>query len=239
MIPARKSPLFNAFFAGHARSRIHASFGAVVVHGLERTRALGRERPLLLVANHVSWWDPLVILHASQHLLEVDGHAMMNAANLRRLPFFGLVGAFGVDLASASDGAAALRYAAKLLDRPGRAAWIFAQGEERPANVRPLGFRPGAAAIRRVARRAAAVPVAIRYEHLASERPTLFLSFGEALGPDAELEAAVVAELDRIERAIAGDSADFATIFRNEPGALARFLERALAWLTAPRMLKK
>ncbi|WP_437734901.1 lysophospholipid acyltransferase family protein [Sorangium sp. So ce1335] len=179
MIPARKHRWFNAWFAAHARARIHGTFGAVLARGVDAARALAAEAPLLLVANHVSWWDPLVILHASQHLLDVDGHAMMDADNLRRLPFFALVGAFGVDLDLPSDGTAAIRYAARLLDRPGRAVWIFAQGRERPSDERPLGFRAGAAQIARVARRARVLPVALRYELAGEERPRLYLSIGE------------------------------------------------------------
>ncbi|HTN83908.1 MAG TPA: lysophospholipid acyltransferase family protein [Sorangium sp.] len=187
MIPARKHRWFNAWFAAHARSRIHGAFGAVLARGVEAARALSAEAPLLLVANHSSWWDPLVVLHVSQHLLGADGYAMMNADNLRRLPFFALVGAFGVDLDLPSDGTAAIRYAARLLDRPGRAVWIFAQGQERPSDERPLGFRAGAAQIARVARRARVLPVALRYEFAGEERPRLYLAIGEPvaapLGP--------------------------------------------------------
>ncbi|WP_437968505.1 lysophospholipid acyltransferase family protein [Sorangium sp. So ce260] len=228
MIPARKHRWFNAWFAAHARSRIHGTFGAVLARGVEAARALSAEAPLLLVANHSSWWDPLVILHASEHLLGADAYAMMDAENLRRLPFFALVGAFGVDLDLPSDGTAAIRYAARLLDRPGRAVWIFAQGRERPSDERPLGFRAGAAQIARVARRARVLPVALRYEFAGEERPRLYLSIGDPVGGDpvggdpvggdpagspreprdtegarAAQERAVTAELDRIQRAIA------------------------------------
>ena len=37
------------------------------------------------------------------------------------------------------DGASAMRYAARLLDRPRRLVWIFPQGAERPVTLRPLG----------------------------------------------------------------------------------------------------
>ncbi|AUX20201.1 uncharacterized protein SOCEGT47_006660 [Sorangium cellulosum] len=251
MIPARKHRWFNAWFAAHARSRIQGTFGAVLARGVDAARALAAEAPLLLVTNHVSWWDPLVILHASQHLLGVDGHAMMAADNLRRLPFFALVGAFGVDLDEPSDGSAAIRYAARLLDRPGRAVWIFPQGRERPSDERPLGFRAGAAQIARVARRAAVLPVALRYELAGEERPRLYLSIGEPVPAARDVEAAraaqeraVTAELDRIHRAI-GRAADaqgppldvdgFRWVHRAEPSVVGRAAERLLAHWTRPR----
>ncbi len=247
MIPSRRSAAFTAWFAGHARGRIHRSFGRVFVRGLARARDIVKRAPILVVSNHTSWWDPLVLLHASAHLLGTEGHAMMDAKNLRRLPFFSLVGAFGVDLDEPSDGAAAVRHAARLLDRPGRMVWIFPQGDERPITERPLGFRGGAAQIARVARSAVTIPVAIRYEHAAEELPRLHLSFGPPLPYERDVtsaraaeEAAVVAEMDAIEASICGKSMKedgFDLVHRKEPGFLSVLAERMLAFMTAPRGL--
>ena len=240
MIPARKQPLFNAWFASHARGRIRRSFASVRVHGLAATRALAREAPLLVVSNHTSWWDPLVVLHTCEHLLGVDGHALMDAKNLRRLPFFALVGAFGVDLDDPGDGALAIRYAARILDAPGKLVWVFPQGRERPITERPLGFEPGAAAIARVAKRATTVPAALRYEMAGTERPVMYLSFGEPLGADRDAararqaqERAVEIEMDRIERAVRGDVVQgFDEVSRSGESAAGDLASRALAWMT-------
>lgn len=239
MIPAAKQRLFNAWFASHARGRIRRSFASVRVFGLARARALAAERPLLVVSNHTSWWDPLVVLHASQHLLGTDGYALMDAKNLRRLPFFAMVGAFGVDLDEPSDGAAAIRYAARLLDAPGKLVWVFPQGRERPITERPLGFRLGSAAIARVARRAATVPAALRYEVAGTERPEMYVSFGDAIEVDRDAargreaqERAVEVEMDRIERAVRGEIVQgFEEVFRSGESAAGGLASKALAWL--------
>jgi 1-acyl-sn-glycerol-3-phosphate acyltransferase len=244
VIEARKQALFNAWFANHARSRIQHAFQRMSVHGLARVRSIAAGAPLLIVSNHTSWWDPLVALHASQHLLGADGYALMDAKNLRQLPFFAMVGAFGVDLEEPADGAAAVRYAARLLDRRRRLVWVFAQGVERPVTERPLGFRAGAAAIARVARRAVTVPAGLRYEFAGTERPVLYLSFGEpvAMERDHELgrtaqEAAVEGELARIERAVRGDTElGFADVFQTAPSIRGELAEWALARLTARAM---
>lgn len=230
MIPASKQRLFNAWFAGHARGRIERTFARVRVHGLERTRELAASAPVLVVSNHTSWWDPLLILHASQHLLGADGYALMDAKNLRRLPFFALVGAFGVDLDEAADRRAVIEYAATLLDRAGRLVWIFPQGRERPVTERPLGFRRGSREIARIAEGAVTVPAAMRYEFAATEKPDLYLSFGEPAARDAH-ERAVEAEMDRIERAVRGE-AGFIDVFRTGEGAGDDLASRALALFT-------
>ena len=177
MISAAKSRWFNAWFARHARTRIRRTFGRVEISGLEAARAAVAEVPLLLVANHSTWWDALVALYVSELLLRCDGYAMMDAANLRRVPFFRRVGAFGVDLDDPADGARAIRHAARLLDRPGRALWIFPEGRER-SPFAPLELRPGSAQVARVAKRALVVPVGLRYVFGGSEHPELWISLG-------------------------------------------------------------
>ena len=246
MIPARKSRLFTWWFAGDAERRLRRAFGSVRVRGLEPARALMRDGPVLIVSNHTAWWDPLLVLVLTTRVLGVDAFAMMDANNLRRLPFFGLVGAFGVDLDVPADGARAIRYAAKLLDRPGRVVWVFAQGRERPVTARPLGFRGGTAEIARVARRAVVVPVALRYEHGARPAPDAYVSFGAPLEPapsrDVEAgraaqETSVTAELDALDAALRrGELEAWAPVFEARPSRLLALLEASLAWLTRPRV---
>lgn len=212
MIAARRVGWFNTWFSNHARSRIQNTFGEVRVRGLEEARHHAAEAPLLVVSNHTCWWDPLVALHVSTHMLGTAGHALMDAKNLRRLPFFALVGAFGVDLDKPTDGASAIRYAARLLEVPGTLVWVFPQGAERPIDERPLGFRPGSGEIARVAKKARVLPVGLRYEFGGVERPTLWISIGDAVpvvrDPTknrAAQEAAVTRELEWIAHAIGGE----------------------------------
>ena len=236
MIPARTSPAFRRWFTGHARARLRGTFGAVRVSGLEAARALAAERPLLIVANHQSWWDPLVALVISQ-ALGVDGQAMMDARNLRRLPFFRLVGAFGLDLDDPRDGAVALRYAARHLGAPGRLVWVFPQGAERPGWQRPLGFLGGAAALARLAPTCAVLPVGIRYHFGGQERPELYVSLGAPLpasgrgeeGRRAQ-EDGVQAELDRLDAALAAGAGEtLPALVQRPPDRAGAWAERVLA----------
>ena len=239
MIPSRPSRWFRRWFAGHARGRIARTFASVRVAGLERAREALRAGPTVTVSNHTAWWDPLVILWLTETLLGVESYAMMDARNLRRLPFFGLVGAFGVDLDDPRDGALAMRYAAKLLDRPARTVWVFAQGAERPVTARPLGFRRGAAEVARIAK-APTLPVALRYEFGGEERPTLFIAFGEPIEPTRDVhaghaahEGAVTALLDTLDADPRdGAIARYIPVLAVAPGAVGRLAERCLAAMT-------
>jgi len=243
MIPAKKGALFTRWFARHAERRIFRAFGAVHVRGIAELGTIAAERPVLVVSNHAAWWDPLLILYLTVRVLRVDAYAMMDAKNLRALPFFGRVGAFGVDLDDAADGARAIRYAAKLLDRAGRLVWVFAQGREVVVTARPVRFRGGSAEIGRVAREAVVIPVAIRYEHGSRPEPSIYVAIGEPLGPErnvgrgrAAQEEAVGRELDRIDRALVdADLSGFTPVYARAPSPSMALLQHALAWLTRPR----
>jgi 1-acyl-sn-glycerol-3-phosphate acyltransferase len=181
-----------------------------------------------------------VILFLSVRVLRLDAYAMMDAANLRRLTFFARVGAFGVDLDDPFDGARAVRYAAKLLNAPGRLVWIFPQGREVPVTARPLGFKRGSAEIARVAKGAAVIPAAIRYEHGKAPRPTIYVSFGSPIASGRELdqattaqEEAVTRQLDAIDTLlIAGEQGDLVELHRARSNPLQGVAERALSFIT-------
>jgi 1-acyl-sn-glycerol-3-phosphate acyltransferase len=176
------------------------------MRGLDLLARELQDGPRIVVSNHSAWWDPMLgILLANRLLRDCDGYALMDARNLRRLPFLGRLGGFGVELGDALDGVRALRYAARLLVRPGVLVWVFPQGRERPVDERPLGFAGGAALLARMAG-VPVVPAALRYEFGEDERPTCWASFGSPLPPERDQERgrqaqeqAVVAELERIQ----------------------------------------
>ena len=241
MIPARKRGWLRWLFRRHARSRVFGTFGSIALHGAEHLRAASRSGPVLAVANHTSWWDGMMLIMLSEHIVPSDAYVMMDAANLRRLPFFAGLGAFGVDLSSRRDGAVAVRYAAELLSGPGRVVWVFPQGEERPVHERPLRFSAGAARIASLAD-ARTVPVALSYVFGAREQPDVFVSIGPPLvDADRDAQAAAVqAELERIERALSEPGSEaFETIGRaaRRSGGWAEKMLAALTPLRSARSL--
>ncbi len=239
MIPASKSARFCAWFSGHAETRLRRSFGHVYLAGVEHLERACNEGPVLVVANHTAWWDPLIAIWLTNRIVRVDSYAMMDAKNLRRLPFFGKVGAFGVDLEVPSDGAHGVRYAARLLDRPGRLVWIYPEGRERSA-LEPLELRKGAAIIGRVARRAQVVSVGVRYVFGPEEAPDVFIAIGPAeptmRDQDeglAQQKLGIEAQLARIDRACAsGDFGAFKALLTRSKSPLGALAERMLAFVS-------
>ncbi|MCA9544328.1 MAG: lysophospholipid acyltransferase family protein [Myxococcales bacterium] len=241
MIPARKSAAFIRWFSRHVEKRVHRDLQRVQIRGLDAWQAAVAAHPVLLVSNHVSWWDVMLGTYFVHRVIPgCDAFGMMDAANLRGRPFFAKIGVFGVERGARGQGLGveSLRYAQGLLDRPGRHVWVFPQGDERPSTLRPLGFRKGAAVIAQAVPEAVVVPLAFRYELMKTDKPYAFLSVGDPVPRGADvaatrdaMEAAVLTELDRIDRhlCVARDP-EFVTHCQAPPDRMGVLAERMLAW---------
>ncbi|MEM7158856.1 MAG: lysophospholipid acyltransferase family protein [Myxococcota bacterium] len=242
MIPSARSPWFSRWFSGQAYGLVRKSFDQVHIAGEEHLAAALRRGPTLVVSNHSSWWDPMFVLVLTDRIVPAEFYAMMEAKNLRRLPFFAKVGGFGVDRDSRRDGARAIEYAGSLLDRPGRLVWIFPQGQERPLHERPLSFFGGAARVAQRNPQATVVPVALSYHHGATREPEAYISIGAELpvtksaaaGTRAQVQA-VTEQLERIEheRCEPGTQG-FEPCFEHRKPGSGGLAERLLAAMSRP-----
>jgi 1-acyl-sn-glycerol-3-phosphate acyltransferase len=185
-----------------ARRMVARGLDGVWVQGLAAARELAARKPVLFCATHVAWWDALVLLPVDG-ALRTESHVLMDATQLARLPYFGPIGAIGVDRANPMRLLRSFRAAEHAVDGPGRALWVFPQGRQRPSHLRPLGLQRGYDAL---ARRTGAtvIPVALTYAFREAPQPAALLSFGAPVSPDG-LESALEAGLARIDRFLSGD----------------------------------
>jgi len=199
----RRRPLFLALAQRYVHRRIAREFDGLFVEGLSRAQGLAAGEPLILAANHVAWWDALVAIEIDA-LLGTEGYCLMDAANLRKLPFFGWAGAVPLNRDSAQTARADLRAASRLLDRAGRMLWMFPQGRQRRAHLRPLQLQSG---VRLLARDSGArvLPMSLDYAYREAPAPSILVSFSEPLEASSAqflptLEARLCAGLARIDR---------------------------------------
>ena len=181
----------------YARRRVARGLDGLWVSGLAEARAALAQRPLIFVANHVAWWDALLLLPLDEALGGL-GWAVMDSRNLRRLRFLGWVGALPLDRSSPDRSRDCLQSCAALLDRPGRAMWIFPQGRQRPAHLRPLDLRPGLQTLHATSA-VDLVAVSIDYVFLERARPAAVVRFSAPIsGRDVGAEALLPAVEDAI-----------------------------------------
>lgn len=202
-----RRPRFLAFARRYARRRVARELDGVWVAGLDEARSALAGRPLIFAANHVSWWDVLLLVVLDEALGGI-GWALMDARNLSGLPFLGWVGALPLDRSSHDRSRRCLVSSAALLDRPGRAVWIFPQGHQRPAHLRPLNLKHGVQTIHACST-ADVIAVSIDYLFLEKNRPAAVVRFSapitrtQASEPDVvpAVEAAMLEGLTAIDAA--------------------------------------
>lgn len=179
-IEAAYSERFVRFFGWWTRDKMLAKkFFAV---RLERGSSAhlealaGHAGPVIAATNHVSWWDPLIMLGIHRLFWEQRTlRAPMDAAQLRRFRLFRKLGTFGLDPDDpASLEAMAAYVGGYFAGEPRPTLWINPQG--RFADVRePVEVRPGAARLAASDARTKVVAVSMEYQFWLDQRPEVLL----------------------------------------------------------------
>jgi len=198
------------------RLRAQRGLSRVMVRGTEHLAPWdsggGERRPLLIVANHSSWWDAVLPVLLSLDVLSLDAHGLMDAVQLKRYGLFRRVGLLPVDRSNRRRALLSLDAVAEEMRDRGRVLWLFPQGQLLPAEVRPLGCEPGAAWLVARLGGCAVVPVAFRYEPCAHQRHEAYLGIGEPRwfpshgglrATTSEIERMLTAQLDLVREEVA------------------------------------
>ncbi len=190
---AREVPPISAWTLRFFRVVVHGYFrrhfrAVMAQHG---ERLAGATGPVIVFANHSSWWDPMVCFLLANLLLPQRRHyAPMDAAALTRYPILRRLGMFPVEMDSARGAAMFLRTSRAVL-ASGGVLWMTPQG--RFADVRaPLEFKPGLGALALRTPGVMLLPLAIEYTFWDERLPEALLRFGEPqqLAEDVTLERA-------------------------------------------------
>jgi 1-acyl-sn-glycerol-3-phosphate acyltransferase len=163
------------FFRRIVRSYFRRHFRSVMVQHSERLAEV--RGPLIVFANHSSWWDPMVsVLLAETFAPEMQHYAPIDAAALARYPILKRIGLFPVEMATARGAVQFLRTSQAILAAQG-AVWITPQG--RFADPRgPLVFKPGLGALAVRSPEAILLPLAIEYTFWDERMPETLLRLG-------------------------------------------------------------
>lgn len=138
------------------------------------------QKSSIIIVNHSSWWDPLMLFYLNQSTWKLDALAMMNEEGLNRFPFFQKLGAFSVDPKSPRSIFKSLNYAAEELQR-GRHIFIFPQGREAALEKRPLEFFNGAGYLKHKIPTAPVIPVTFYHGLFHHQKPEWFIHTGSPI----------------------------------------------------------
>ena len=224
--PSRRAvALFSIYLRWYMRRHFHS------LRVANAGRIPPQAQPLILFANHASWWDPLTAMLLGQTILPEREHfAPMDETALAHYGVFRPMGFFPVDNASARGAGQLLRAGFQVLSRPGAVLWITPESQFQDVRKRPIVFRPGLGALMSRSGRLTCVPIAIEYVYWQERLPEILVNVGEPLEiadgtmEDARtwtnlLSYAMAATLDELAMlAMDRDSDSFETILKGSGG---------------------
>lgn len=183
--------------------------------------------PVLMVANHTSWWDGFILRDVQRRA----GHrgalvTVMREDQLQRFPFFRWMGVAGLSPTPAGTRRALRCVQSFCHDDP---PWVsyFPQGRIWPSWKRPLGFQRGVQLFIEAIRPVLVLPVGIHLEMLGKPVPSAFVSVGEPIlveasdrSPSTErLETAVMSALSIIYDLLDACGEDLPTFWLRMPAS--------------------
>jgi 1-acyl-sn-glycerol-3-phosphate acyltransferase len=224
--PSRRATgLFSIYLRWYMRRHFHC------VRVANAGRIPPQAQPLILFANHASWWDPLTAMLLAQTILpEREHYAPMDATALAHYGIFRPMGFFPVDNNSPRGAVQLLQAGAEVLSRPGSVLWITPESQFQDVRKRPIAFRPGLGALMSRSGRLTCVPITIEYAFWNERLPEILVNVGEPLEiadgamEDARtwtnlLSYATAATLDELAMlAMERDPAAFETILSGSGG---------------------
>lgn len=124
VIRNKKNIFINRIIHYYVKWIVARQFHEVLFNDVE----IDKSKSVLLVANHFSFWDGLILYCVTEKLLKKRYHVMVEEKTVHMLHYLKFAGAFSVTKKS-RDIIESLDYAARLLDDPQNLVLIFPQGK--------------------------------------------------------------------------------------------------------------
>lgn len=185
IIKANHNFLVFLFFRFYSRWIIRKHFGVIEVESKFREGNL----PVLLIANHFSWWDGFIPFYWNNYYLKRKFHFMMLEEQLKKFAFFKRLGGFSVRKNNRSI-LESVEYAAQLLRDKRNAVLVFPQGRIETSYKTAFNFESGIAKIIRKA----TLPIQILFmanlvDYFSERKPGLFIYIREYSGEKFDIES--------------------------------------------------
>src|SRR5262249_51051862 len=214
----RRSAWRVRFFARYFKRYLGRNFHAVRLARGGRPPALDG-RPLVVVLNHPSWWDPLTGVALAGLFAGYVHYVPIDAAALAKYRVFEPLGFFGVEQTPAGA-LAFLETASAILAPPKHALWVTAQGEFTDPRQRPVPLRPGVGHLLRRLEGAVVLPLALEYPFWQERYPEALAHFGAPIAVGRGRDHSVKEWMARLEAALTEAQDSLAALAQaQDPGA--------------------
>jgi 1-acyl-sn-glycerol-3-phosphate acyltransferase len=138
IIKARHHPIVHSFFKLYVPYIIRRNFHEVNISGDYQEK----NKPILIIANHISWWDGFWTVYLILYLFHRKFHFMMQEDQLRKIRFFSLTGGFSIKKGSRSI-LESIKYTIELLSDNRNLVLLFPQGKINSLYSQSFHFEKG------------------------------------------------------------------------------------------------
>ena len=136
--------------------------------------------PLIVYANHPSWWDPMIAQFLNRNLLPgYQFYAPIDADALEHYRVLKQLGFYGVQQGTIEGVKNFLRQSEAIANQGKTAIWITPEGRFTDARDHSADWMPGLAHLCQNLRSGFAIPVALEYTFWNESRPVCLASIGE------------------------------------------------------------
>lgn len=180
IIKAKHHFFIYPFFQHYTLRQLRKKFHSVKIIG----EFDEKKQPVLIIANHMSWWDGFFLMYLNLKRLHRKFHFMMLEEQLRKHWYFNYAGGYSVRKNSKII-FKTLKYTAELLEDKNNMIFIFPQGEIRSMHEQTLTFESGVERIIQYCNNDVHILfVANLIEYFSNPKPTLFIHIQTYDGTD-------------------------------------------------------
>lgn len=180
MIKAKHYIIIYPLFKWLTRFLIKRNFNSVSIDG----RFFDNGNSILVIANHISWWDGFWIEFLNQKILYRKCHFMMLEEQLKKHWYFNYTGGYSIKKKSRSI-VESINYSIDLLKQPENLVLMFPQGQIHSLYNNKVTFEKGIERIvHNIAPDTQILFVANLIDYLSDSNPNLFIYFKTFLAKD-------------------------------------------------------
>lgn len=138
MLYPKKNPIAQWIFKVYVKWLVSKEFHQFLYNNID----VREDKSVLLIANHFSFWDGLILYCLNDRLIKKNFHVMILQDTAKRISALRYGGAFSVNRGS-RDVIQSLDYASQLLNNPDNLVLMFPQGKLFPNFVEHINFEKG------------------------------------------------------------------------------------------------
>jgi 1-acyl-sn-glycerol-3-phosphate acyltransferase len=184
IIKSKHNFIIYPYFRIYTILKIWKNFHKVVISGELRDKNL----PVLLLSNHVSWWDGIWVMYLNIKYFNRKFHFMMLEDQIKKFRITNQVGGYSVKKGSRSI-IETLRYTNEILSDKGNLVLIFPQGDIQSVYNGIIRFEKGVEKILRDnSGKIQVFLIANLVDYFSKEKPTLFIYFKELTTSETSLD---------------------------------------------------